>query len=83
MTLSYDNQNLTPEEQMIEDNLEQFVSISNPLQKRDRKSITIRLFADDVQKLKAQAHEEGIPYQTMITSVLHKIANKKISLTVE
>ncbi len=81
--LGYDNQNLTVEELAIENNLERFSPIPNPLEKREKKSMTIRLFADDIQKLKVQAYEEGMPYQTMVGSILHKIANKKIKLVVE
>ncbi len=81
--LGYDDQNLTAEELEIENNLEHFSPIPNPLEKREKKSMTIRLFADDIQKLKVQAYEEGMPYQTMVGSILHKIANKKIKLIVE
>ncbi len=81
--LGYDDQNLTEEELAIENNLEHFSPIQNPLEKREKKSMTIRLFADDIQKLKVQAYEEGMPYQTMVGSILHKIANKKIKLVVE
>ena len=39
---------------------------------KKNKSITIRLAERDLQKIKAKAAEEGLPYQTLITSVLHK-----------
>lgn len=44
-----------------------------------RKSISIRAFASDIDKIKAIALSEGMPYQTFITSVLHKIATGKIA----
>lgn len=40
------------------------------------KNINIRLSERDLQKLKVRAVEEGIPYQTLAASVLHKFASK-------
>lgn len=37
-----------------------------------RKAITIRLPERDLFRLKAQALRDGLPYQTLISSVLHK-----------
>ncbi|KGE72169.1 CopG family antitoxin [Spirochaeta lutea] len=34
--------------------------------------INIRISKRDVEALKAKAMEEGIPYQTLVTSILHK-----------
>jgi predicted DNA binding CopG/RHH family protein len=42
-----------------------------------RKSINIRVFESDIDKLKAIALSEGMPYQTFITSLLHKVATGK------
>jgi len=39
---------------------------------KKNKSITIRLAERDIQKIKAKAAEEGLPYQTLITSVIHR-----------
>ena len=36
------------------------------------KNINIRLSARDLYKLKIKAAEEGIPYQTLAASILHK-----------
>ena len=36
------------------------------------KNINIRLSEHDLLKLKARAAEEGIPYQTYLTSLVHK-----------
>jgi predicted DNA binding CopG/RHH family protein len=35
-------------------------------------NINIRISERDLYKLKAKAYEEGLPYQTMIVSLLHK-----------
>ncbi|MCK4777045.1 MAG: hypothetical protein KAS39_01635, partial [Actinomycetia bacterium] len=37
-----------------------------------RKAITLRLKQSDLEKIKVQAEKEGIPYQTFISSILHK-----------
>lgn len=39
------------------------------------KNINIRLSEKDLQKLKAKAIEEGLPYQTLASSILHKYTN--------
>ncbi len=40
--------------------------------------IIIRLTEGDLDELKAKAEEEGIPYQTLIASVLHKYINGRL-----
>ena len=37
-----------------------------------RKAINIKVLESDLEKLKAKALEEGMPYQTLLNSVLHK-----------
>ncbi|MBU1104410.1 hypothetical protein L6255_01305 [Candidatus Parcubacteria bacterium] len=39
------------------------------------RNINIRLSQKDLLKLKSKAVEEGLPYQTLVSSVLHKYAN--------
>ena len=41
------------------------------------KNINIRLSEKVVQKLKAKAVASGIPYQTLVSSVLYRFANQK------
>ena len=41
---------------------------------KKNKAITIRMSDSDIHSLKRIAANEGIPYQTLISSVLHKIA---------
>jgi predicted DNA binding CopG/RHH family protein len=38
-------------------------------------NINIRLSERDVYKLKSKAAEEGLPYQTLVASILHKSAS--------
>ena len=40
------------------------------------RNINIRLSERDLQKLKARAAKEGIPYQTLASSVLHRLSNE-------
>jgi len=40
-----------------------------------RKPINIRILESDIHRIKRKALEEGITYQTLITSVIHKYAN--------
>jgi hypothetical protein len=47
-----------------------------------RKQISLRLSEDVIQRFKQMAKEEGIPYQTLMSSVLYKVANKKLSLEI-
>lgn len=39
------------------------------------KNINIRLSEKDLHKVKAKAAEEGLPYQTLLSSVIHKFVN--------
>lgn len=40
------------------------------------RNINLRLSERDLQKLKAKAVREGIPYQTLASSILHKSASE-------
>lgn len=44
------------------------------------KNITIRLSLGDVTTIKSKAQETGIPYQTIISSLVHQYATGKIRL---
>lgn len=44
-----------------------------------KKPISIRLLETDIQKLKSLSYQKGLPYQTLISSVLHQFANKKLT----
>lgn len=47
-------------------------------QSQERKAITLRLQARDITRLKSMARRKGIPYQTLVSSVLHQYANGDI-----
>lgn len=42
----------------------------------ERTRISLRVPKSDLARLKAQAMQDGIPYQTLINSILHKAATK-------
>ncbi len=45
---------------------------------QQRKSVTFRLQRRDISRLKTLAQKKGIPYQTLVSSVLHQFANGDI-----
>ena len=78
---------LTPEEQEIEDHVEDLVPAStkelerfNSIVERARKtrSISLRISSYDLDQLKIRAQEEGLAYQTLINTVLHKYVTNQL-----
>ncbi|MCL2480289.1 MAG: CopG family antitoxin [Spirochaetaceae bacterium] len=68
-------------EQSIEDNADKFVPLSDAEKNKvesiinvanKTKNINIRISEYDIEKVKQRAREEGIPYQTLISSIIHK-----------
>lgn len=45
---------------------------------RKNKRINIRISARDLEKIQARAVKEGIPYQTLISSTIHKFVTGKL-----
>ena len=43
------------------------------------KRINIRITAKDLEDIQKKALEEGIPYQTLISSILHKYASGRLA----
>jgi predicted DNA binding CopG/RHH family protein len=39
-----------------------------------KKPITVRVQERDIERIKVKALEQGIPYQTLVSSVLHRFA---------
>ena len=74
-------------EQSIENNAEQFVPLSDTEKTEvetiideacKTKNVNIRISAYDIEKAKQLSAEEGIPYQTLISSVIHKYITGKL-----
>ncbi len=49
-------------------------------QKEKKKVISIRISEGDLRKLKKKSLETGIPYQTLISSLIHQFAEGKIKI---
>ncbi|MDD5114455.1 MAG: antitoxin [Methylobacter sp.] len=45
-----------------------------------KKAISIRLLESDIERIKAKSFSQGLPYQTLISSLIHQYANGKIKL---
>jgi len=55
------------------------VRIDNLIEKtREKKSVNLRLNSLDLDLLKRRAEQEGIPYQTLISSILHKFVTDQL-----
>ena len=66
-----------------ENRLKQQLQSAVKFEREKKKAVNIRLFEDDIVKFKQMAQAEGIPYQTLIASVLHKVANKTVSIVID
>jgi predicted DNA binding CopG/RHH family protein len=71
----------------IENNADDFIKASKKVQNRVKKIIlkaneknrvTLRLNNQTLELIKRKAQEEGLPYQTFISSILHKYANDRL-----
>ncbi len=49
------------------------LSVAHKITKR--KPVNLRILESDLAKLKSQALQQGIPYQTLIGSILHRYVN--------
>ena len=49
---------------------------------RKNKSVTIRISEEDLYKLKVKANHKGIPYQTLLTSLIHQYNTNKLKVSV-
>jgi len=78
---------LDPFEKEIESHIDEFVPITGEKRRsieailersRKTKNINIRISEPDLIQLKKKAEEEGMPYQTLISSVLHKYITERL-----
>ena len=61
----------------VEKEIEKHRSIAEATSKKDAR-INIRLSSRDLRALQARALKEGIPYQTLVSSVLHKFVDGQL-----
>ncbi len=78
---------LDKHEREIEDNLSQFAPVNNVKKSliegiidkaNDKKSISLRLKSNDLEQLKLRADTEGLPYQTLLSSIVHKFVTDQL-----
>ena len=60
-----------------EPEIERYREYARTTFKKDMR-VNIRMSSKDLEGLKKRAFEEGIPYQTLMSSVLHKYANGRL-----
>ena len=79
--------NLTKEERTIENSIDSLVPVSGDKRNRvesiiararKNKAISLRIAEYDLEKLKEKAKSDGIPYQTLISMVLHKYITNEL-----
>ena len=78
---------LDSNEKEIEDNISSYQPVDTA--KRDliegiidnaneKKSISLRLKNNDLEQLKRRADSEGLPYQTLLSSIVHKFVSDQL-----
>lgn len=61
----------------LKDEIERYASSAAATLSKDKR-INIRLSSRDLEDIQMRAAEEGMPYQTLIASVLHKYASGRL-----
>ena len=78
---------LTEEEKQIENEMDQYKSVSEEKKEKiekiidktkKNKAISLRINNYDLEKIKEKAEKEGVPYQTLITNILHKYISDQL-----
>lgn len=61
----------------IEAERQRYADIARATFRKDKR-VNIRISSKNLDALKKKALEEGLPYQTLISSILHKYVNGKL-----
>ena len=78
---------LDEEERQIENEIDQYVPADEKTEatvrriaqeSRKRKNVNIRISERDLSQIRERASRDGVPYQTLITSVLHKYVTDQL-----
>ena len=78
---------MTEEEKLIEDDIENLRVVSKSkkekinkiiLRARKNRAISLRITNFDLEKIKEKANNDGIPYQTLINTILHKYITNQL-----
>ena len=74
-------------EQSIEENILGYKTVSDKKKRRinniikkanEKKNISLRINRHDLDLLKLRAEHEGIPYQTLLSSLIHKFVTEQL-----
>nr|VFK38168.1 MAG: Predicted DNA binding protein, CopG/RHH family [Candidatus Kentron sp. TC]VFK38818.1 MAG: Predicted DNA binding protein, CopG/RHH family [Candidatus Kentron sp. TC]VFK54419.1 MAG: Predicted DNA binding protein, CopG/RHH family [Candidatus Kentron sp. TC] len=80
---------LDEEERMVMESIEEFEPDPNLDERKmawrqalrktvKRKPVTLRLQEQDIRRIKSMAYRKGIPYQTLISSIVHEYAMERM-----
>ena len=58
--------------------IQKLVAAAKDYRKKKGQRITVRVYNNDLERIKYLAEEEGLPYQTYITSILHKLSTGRL-----
>ena len=81
------NQKLDRSEKEIEENISNFEPINASKKSliegiidnaNEKKSISLRLKSNDLEQLKRRTDREGLPYQTLLSSIVHKFVSDQL-----
>lgn len=61
----------------VKNEIKKHVAYAKSTTRKDRR-VNIRMSQRDLESLQRKALEEGIPYQTLISSLLHKFVNGRL-----
>ncbi len=61
-----------PENLLTPERREEFKAMARATMNDEREKISLRISRTDLARLKSRALQEGIPYQTLINSIIHK-----------
>lgn len=61
----------------LEDEIQSHQNIAKSTLKKDKR-VNLRMSSKDLEAIKTYAIEEGLPYQTLISSVLHKFVTGRL-----
>jgi len=64
-----------------DEEIKRYVSYAKNMLKKDKR-MTLRIAKDDLEKIQEKAIKTGIPYQTLISSLIRQYANGRISLSI-
>ena len=74
---SIENEEWMPVAENKKKEIEEAIENANKTLRKDKR-MNIRISERDLKNLKVKALEEGIPYQTLVSMILHKYVNGKL-----